>query len=524
MRKLLSVLLVVMLLVPALAFAEADWNREDLTWKQNKEPATFSMFMNMTWAPMDVWGSDHVSIQVTEDTGISFEVTKSQGDEHLPTMIASGELPDAVFVFGPKNIDLLENELVCYPWDELIAEYAPEFMDFISEDEIALATKEDGHFYTLYTHVRNQEYWDDPTQGVTYGQTALAFRDDIMEEIGNPEINSVEDFYNVLKTVKEKYPDMVPYLQQELNADFIPFSFGIQMDATQGMADITEEGKARFYAADKQAVTDYLTFNNKLLREGLLSQEGLTYTFEQAKSALLGGNVFCWSGQAFDIDQVNKELDGLEGEEKLYYTALRKPLTVDGDMRYHTIYANPGFAGFYITRACKDPGRLIALMEYMKSPYADKLTQWGVEGLDYEMVNGYPIQKEEYSWKERGDNVWYFQATFATENTKAMAKAAQDERFGQVANLVIDFKPYWSYDVALAMCKNPVSGTELGDIKSSLEEIKKQYFASSIIAPTEEECQKQIEELFTQMDKAGLEKYNAFIDEQYQAQKAKLAQ
>lgn len=480
--------------------------------------------MNMAWAPMDVWGKDHVSVQVTEDTGISFEVTKSQGEEHLPTMIASGGLPDAIFVYGPKNIDLLENELVCYPWDELISQYAPEFMDFIGEDEIAMATKEDGHFYTLYTHVRNQEYWDDPTQGVTYGQTVLSFRDDIMQELGNPQIETVDDFYNVLKTVKEKYPDMVPYLQQELNADFIPFSFGIQMDATQGAADITQEGKARFYADDRQAVTDYLMFNNKLLREGLLSQEGLTYSFEQAKSAILGGNVFCWSGQAFDVDQVNKELDGLEGTEKLYYTALRKPLTVDGEMRFHTIYANPGFAGFYITRACKDPGRLIALMEYMKSPYADKLTQWGVEGLDYELVNGYPIQNEQYTWKERGDNVWYFQATFATENIKAMAKAAEDERFGQVAHLVLDFKPYWSYDVALAMCANAPSGTELGDIKASLDEIKKLYFANAMIAQDEQECQKQIDELFVQMEKAGLEKYNAFMDEQYQAQKAKLAE
>ena len=55
--------------------------------------------MNMAWAPMDVWGKDHVSVQVTEDTGISFEVTKSQGEEHLPTMIASGGLPDAIFVY-----------------------------------------------------------------------------------------------------------------------------------------------------------------------------------------------------------------------------------------------------------------------------------------------------------------------------------------------------------------------------------------------------------------------------------------
>lgn len=523
MKKLTCTVIALLLafLVPMMGFAEVTYDSPDLAWRKNTDPATFSLFFNMSWAPFDVWGTDHVSQQVTTDTGISFEATKAQDENHMVTLVATGEYPDAFFVYGDKNTDVLEDENVCWPWDELIELYAPEFMDLIDPSEIALATKDDGHFYTLYTHVRNQDYWDDPTQGVSYGQTVLAFRDDIMEELGNPEIKTMDDFYNVLVQVKEQYPDMVPYLQQRLNADYIPGCFGVDYAENKGGGTVVD-GELIYAFADEGPITDYLLFANKLMREGLMSQEGLTYEQEQAKAAVLSGNVFCWSGQAFDVDQYNEALAATPGNN-IYYTVLRGPLTVDGEVRMDFTYGTGGFAGFYISKACKDPARLIALMEYMKSPYGDRLTQWGVEGLDYELLEGYPVQNDTYSWKERGDNVWYFQAAFATENQKALAKAVANPLYGQTAHLVLDFKPLWHYDVAMALVKNPEAGTKLGDIRTAMKELKDNSFTAAIIAGTEEECKTLIADYFANLEKIGLSEYNEFINTQYQANLAKIA-
>ncbi len=525
MKKLLSSLLVLVLAVSMLggAFAETTWESENLAWKQNTEPVTFSLYHNMTWAPMDVWGNDHVSQQVTKDTGISFDVTIQQDAQQLATYVATGELPDAVFVFGAANIDLMENSDVCYPWDELIPQYAPEFMDLIDPTDIQMATKPDGHFYTLYTHVRNQEYWDDPTQGVSYGEGTIAFRQDIMEELGNPEINSTEDFYNVLKQVKEKYPDVIPYLQPNANGAYLAQCFGIDYDGTQGYCTIDENGEAIWVYSEKEPITNYIKFANKLLREGLMSQEGLIYDQEQSKSAIMAGNVFCWAGQCYDVDQWNEALANAGGESAPYYVSIRKPLTVDGEIKRDLTWGSAGFAGFYITRNCKDPGRLIALMEYMRSPYGDQLTQWGVEGLDYELQNGFPIQFDTYSWKERGDNVWYFQAPFAAEHAKALAAAASNEKYGQVAHLVIDYKPYWKYDVAMALIQNAAAGTREGDIYAALDSLRMPSINAAITAPTEEECQAKIDEFFANIEKAGVAEYNKFVNDQYQAIKAGFA-
>lgn len=525
MKKFTTLLmaLIICLFAFSNALTQTTWDSDNLAWKQNKDPITFSLYHNMTWAPMDVWGKDHVSQRVTEDTGISFDVEIQSNAQQLATYVAGGQLPEAVFVFGGANKDLLENYDICYAWDELIDQYAPEMWDLIDKSDIQLATKSDGHFYTLYTHVRNQEYWDDPGQGVSYGENVLSFRQDVLEELGNPEINTVDDLYNVLKAAKELHPEMVIYVQPELNGTYLSRCFGVPYSGTQGAATINDNGEAEWVFSQKDVLSPYLEFANKLFREGLLSQESLTYDQEQCKAAVMAGNVFCYAGQAYDVDQWNKALDAVDGN-KVYYVALRKILTVDGELLVNDTWGSPGFAGFYITRNCKEPGRLIALMEYMRSPYADKLTQWGVPELDYDMVDGFPVQNEDYSWKERGDNVWYFQASFAVENMKALGTALKDERFAQTAHLVLDYKPYWKYDVNLSLIANAEANTYEGDVFATLDNLRKTRMSSIITAKTEEECKQGIEEFFAALDSAELDVYNKFLNDQYQAIKSRNAE
>ena len=247
MRLLTTMLATVLLLsVGAAAWAEepVTFDSENLTWKQNKEPVTFSLFFNMNWSPVDVWGTDAVSQQVTADTGVSFDVIMAQDNNHLANIISTGDYPDAVFVYGTSNLQMMEDPDISYAWNDLIDQYAPEMWDLIDPSDIALATKEDGNFYTLYTHVRNQEYWDDDTQGVSYGENVLAFNSAMMEELGNPEINSTEDFYNVLAQAKEKWPDCIPYLQPKDNGNYLAFTFGMN-GAGFAQGDTTvEDGQA----------------------------------------------------------------------------------------------------------------------------------------------------------------------------------------------------------------------------------------------------------------------------------------
>lgn len=444
MKKLVSILLVALLILsamPALAAEEA----YTPAWQKDTSPITFSLFMDIPWMPMDSWGNDHVSQKITELTGVSFEVTKAQDTNHLNMIMASGDYPDAIFVFRDKF--KYEDEAIAQPWNKLIAQYAPEWLPRIDQDEINMATKPDGNYYTLYTHTRNAAYWADMNQPVSYGEPTLMFRDDIMAELGNPALDTVEDLYNALKACKEKYPDYIPYLETIANPGALRGWFGMLSDYSDFTAT---DGKLSLTVANQEIMKEYLAFKNKLVREGLMSVEGLTYDFEKQKQAILAGKVFSTAAQIYDVDLFNEELDK-QADNAIRYTALNKPLTVNGEMRYHPVYANAGFAGLYITTACKNPERLVQLMEFLKSEEGDKLTQWGVEGLDYTLnAEDLPVINNELEWKVRGDNVWYFGASFGVEIQKSLIKS--DPRYAQVAQLMYDFKPYWSSDVALSFC------------------------------------------------------------------------
>ena len=489
---------------------ETTWDSPDLSWKKDTSPVKYSLFLDLAWAPMDVWGSDHVSQEVTKLTGVSFEVTKAQDTNHLGLLLASGDLPDAIFVWQHK--ERFETSTVSQPWDELIPKYAPEFDSLVGDDEKALATVEDGHYYTLYTHNRNQAYWDDPEQPVSYGEPTVMLRDDIMAELGNPKVESVDDFYNVLKLVKEKHPDYIPFLQPNLNGQALTGWFGVNA-AAQWYVD--ENGKVGLPQADRTHYEPYLKYMNKLSREGLLSSEGLTYDFNKQKQAVLGGKVFATAGQIFDVDLLNEELDKIDGN-KIRYTAMNKPLTVDGQIRYAPTYTSSGFAGFYITQNCKEPGRLITLMEFMKSPQGDQLTQWGVKDVDYKLADdGLPLIDDTIPWKTRGDNVWYFQASFITEAMKAMTKKHTSPKYAQVTQLMYDFKQYWKVDYALALTKVQPE-TEESVILSSITNTFNNTVNQTILSKSDAEFTKNLDSLYTEMHNLGLTKLLEYAQGQYE--------
>ena len=62
MKKFTTLLmaLIICLFAFSNALTQTTWDSDNLAWKQNRSDY-LSLYHNMTWAPMDVWGKDHVS-------------------------------------------------------------------------------------------------------------------------------------------------------------------------------------------------------------------------------------------------------------------------------------------------------------------------------------------------------------------------------------------------------------------------------------------------------------------------------
>jgi putative aldouronate transport system substrate-binding protein len=497
---------------PGTVPANVSWDSPELSWKKDSSPARYSLFLDIAWAPMDVWGSDHVSQKITELTGVSFDVTKRQDANHLNTIIASGEFPDAIFVFANKY--KYEDPAISQPWNKLISQHCPEFLSLIDPSYIAAATAEDGNYYTLYTHFRDAAYWADMTKPVSYGEADLMFRDDVMAAIGNPKLESIDDFYNALKLCKARFPDYTPYLEPAINSEALISWMGIDFRFSD--FEVGPGGALSMPIRNREKLREYFAFKNKLVREGLMSVEGLTYNFEQQKQAVLAGKVFATAAQIYDVDVFNAELAAVGS--KNYYTALDKPLSYQGAVRYAPVYGNPGFAGLYITTACKNPGRLIRLMEFMFSPEGDRLTQWGVEGLDYTLnADGLPVINNSIEWKLRGDNVWYFGATFMTEIQKALIPA--NPQFAQVTKLMYDFKPYWKGDPFLGKVL-PLPETAENETKTAAATVYNNNRNLIISARNDAQFEAAFNSFYAELEALDLDGYTAFAQAKYDKAKA----
>ena len=60
------------------------------------EPVTLDLYLDFTWFPTDSW-TGIIPETLTENGGVTFDVTRSADDSQLGLMIASGDLPDVIF-------------------------------------------------------------------------------------------------------------------------------------------------------------------------------------------------------------------------------------------------------------------------------------------------------------------------------------------------------------------------------------------------------------------------------------------
>jgi putative aldouronate transport system substrate-binding protein len=278
------------------------------------------------------------------------------------------------------------------------------------------------------------------------------------------------------------------------------------------------DGKLTMPMLDKPKMREFFSFMNKLVREGLMSLEGVTYNFEQQNQAVLAGKVFATAAQIYDVDLFNGNLAAAGSSFR--YTALNKPLAYNGKIQYAPVEAGAGFAGLYITTACKNPGRLMRLMEFMFSPEGDRLTQWGVEGVDYTLnSDGLPVINDAIEWKTRGDNVWYFGASFMTEVKKALVPV--NPEFAQASKLMFDFKKYWTGDLLLSKCQ-PMPETMESDIKTAMNLLFTNNKDIIIGAKDDAAFEAAFAGFYDELGRLNTDAYLAFAQARYDAAKANL--
>lgn len=469
------------------------------------EPVELSLFIDFSWWATKDW-TGPIADMITEKTGVKLNIIVATDDKQLPLMIASDDMPDLVLT--ADNVDRMSDSKISYAWNELVAKYAPDFK--IDKTRIAVNTMDDGNFYTVKNAFATQEEMAENKFALGGdGNPGIAVREDIMAELGNPPIQSLDDFSKVLGMVKAKYPDMVP-LTMDINwlETYFMQQFGIE--ALFG-GWYEKDGRVDYFINQPQ-MAEFFKYMNSLYRNGYILAENFAYANDQIDDQ------YATSGKAFahshtvsvaEINNIAIEKNGGSFKFKMLPSALSNEAK--------KVSSGTGWAGTFITKKNKNPEASIKLMQYLASDEGKKLTMFGVEGEHWTWNSeGYPeftYSQADSDYKaSTGISWWIFYNDGITAGLAGYVPGTQKTQ------ALLETKAITVYKPQLGLIQTQPDSDEK-TIKTKIDEMIKNEKVKIYLAKSEEEAMEGYENLVKNAEKIGLNRLVEWANQTYQSKK-----
>lgn len=344
---------------------------------------------------------------IQEKTGITLkqEFPIGGNDADLfSLMVASDEYPDLVMPKG--NAGKLVDAGAMIDLRPLIEEHAPNIKKVYGEYMNRLRwSEQDDAIYFL------------PLDGVgqTYFEAGGGFQlqHQVLEELGYPEIKTVKDYENAIKTYLEKNPtteDGQPRIGMSLNGGEWQILISVTNPAflATGAPDdgefyINQETFEAIMHYQRPEEREYFRWLNHMNDIGLLDPESFVQKYDQYKSKVASGRVLGLIDQHWDYMEAE---NALKVQEKFGATYARFPVTLNESFQDHS-FQGTGYLSSYgvgITRDAQDPVRLIQFLDYLASDEGQVLVNWGIEGKHYNVVDGKRVIPEDVQNMKANDN------------------------------------------------------------------------------------------------------------------------
>ncbi|MFC4401816.1 ABC transporter substrate-binding protein [Gracilibacillus xinjiangensis] len=339
---------------------------------------------------------DPIAKKITEKTGIKLELDYPVGgnDEAIPLMIASGDYPDLIFAKG--DIGKLIEAGGVIKLDDLIEEKGENLKAMYGDQLDRLRnSNEDPSIYTVGTYGVQNAYWE--TSGTFQIQL------DVLRELGYPEINTLEDFEAALTEYYEKYPEIdgqktIPL--SLLGSDWrwlitvgnpAGFAAGLPDDGQWAVNDDTGEATYKFLLPEFK---EYFKWLNGMNAKGLLDPESFTQTYDTYISKLSSGRVLSVADQNWNFADADKALVA-EGKDWKTYAPL--PVTLGEEYKSQGLkdYGFAGGWGIAISSTSEHQEKAFEFLDWMASEEAQILINWGIEGENYDIIDGKRVMHED---------------------------------------------------------------------------------------------------------------------------------
>lgn len=369
--------------------------------EEPKEPITLKVWIKVEGEQLKHYNNlaeAPVAQELMKRTGVKLEFIHppvGQEPEQFNIMVAANDLPDVVMGYfdGYKGgfTQAVADGLLIDP-APMLEEHAPNLMKLLADDpDMGRLMKNDaGQFIGFGARVNN----DVPRgQGMLYAGPLI--RKDLLDQTGLGIPETVDEWYTVLKAIKDKFPELeAPFGWSEMTRsdNFLASAYGVP---TRGFyVDLaTDEIKM---AENQPVYKDYLTTLNKWYADGLLHKDFATHKYTASVNPMMqSGSFAAASMHLYWYGVIEPDLP-----EHFEFAAAKLPVLEKGqktnflpESGWSILMANVK----YITTKNKYPEETIKFFDYLYSDEGKLLTNWGIEGESYQIVNGQPEFTEEYT-------------------------------------------------------------------------------------------------------------------------------
>lgn len=394
MRKLTlisSLLLTTGLAVPAVA---------DGHLRIVDEPLELTIQMNHARYPVydEKWPVEQAASELTgislKDATVGANTRTSENDgktEALNLMLASGEIPDIVgssrlkdFVnqFGPEGAFI--------PLNDLIEEHAPNIKAYLDErPDIAAALKAaDGNMYYI-------PYLPDGKYGRAYW-----IRTDWLNNLGLEMPETVDEYEAVLRAFRDNDPngngqkDEIPFFVRQWPEllRLVTLWDGRSTGSDTYHDFFVDDGKlAHPYAGEgyREGIKNIARW----YADGLIDPEVFTRgssSRDYLLSENLGGATHDWFASTGGYNRLSADIEGFE------LKAMLPPASISGKRieEHRRILVKPD--GWAIGHTNEHAVETIKYFDFWFTEEGRRLANFGIEGEQYDLVDGRPVFKEEF--------------------------------------------------------------------------------------------------------------------------------
>lgn len=369
---------------------------------------------------------DHKAWQEYEkNVGVSIdwqEPASGQSAEQFNLIIATKDMPDIMYAYwstqypGGPDAAIADGKIVAL--NDYIDQYAPNFKAYLDAhpDIRQEITTDSGNIYCfpgVYTYTSaNSDVWQDTITREPYEETfmGLVIRKDLLDKANLDIPVTLDDWYEALVAFKDmgiKYPmSCIAMMLTGSNAFATAYDITLPMvgfNAGNTAFALNDKGSI-IYGPAQDGYKGYLTFMNKLYSEGLLDPDFMVQDRTNVQSKIINGEVGAWvEMMPTGLGALRSQVLAEDPDSEFYPVGVPNPVLKEGQQLLYK-QGNAAYvgAGAAITTSCKDIAAACKVLDYGWSEEGNRLLNWGIEGVSYEMVDGWPKLTDKMIHNDKG--------------------------------------------------------------------------------------------------------------------------